>query len=51
MAIIGTIRKHSGLAVVLVGIAIAAFVLSDLFKAGPRNINNIGSIDGEEIHI
>ena len=49
MAIIGTIRKHSGLAVALVGIAIAAFVLSDLFKAGPRNINNIGSIDGVEI--
>ncbi len=49
MAIIGRIRKHSGLAVILVGVAIAAFVLSDLFRAGPARDNNIGVVEGEEI--
>jgi len=32
MAIIGSIRKHSGLAVILVGVAIAAFVIGDFGK-------------------
>lgn len=53
MAIIGTIRKHSALAVILVGVAIAAFVLSDLFT-GPGGggggnrmpvIGEVGSTD------
>lgn len=52
MAVIGTIRKHSALAVILVGVAIAAFILSDLFSGRSRgggNIPPIGSINGEEI--
>lgn len=53
MAIIGTIRKHSALAVILVGVAITAFVLSDLLggkgRAARRNIPSIGVIAGEEI--
>ncbi len=49
MAVIGAIRKHSGLAVILVGVAIAAFVLSDLFKAGPKAKTSIGIINGVEI--
>ncbi len=50
MAVIGKIRKHSGLAVILVGVAIAAFVLSDFFRAGPGGqMKNVGVIEGEEI--
>lgn len=52
MALIGTIRKHSALAVILVGVAIAAFIVSDLFtgKRGSRNsIPAVGVIAGEEI--
>lgn len=49
MAVIGAIRKHSGLAVILVGVAIAAFVLSDLFKSGPKAKTSIGIINGIEI--
>lgn len=51
MAVIGTIRKHSALAVILVGVAIAAFIISDLFtgQGGGRNIPPVGSINGEDI--
>lgn len=53
MAVIGTIRKHSALAVILVGVAIAAFIISDLFtgQGGGSNVPPIGSINGEEITI
>ena len=36
MAIIGEIRKHSGLAVIIVGIAILAFIIGDLFKGNAK---------------
>jgi peptidyl-prolyl cis-trans isomerase D len=49
MAIIGRIRKHSGLAVILVGIAIAAFVIGDFGKKRMKGTNEIGSINGEAI--
>ncbi|MEZ5197093.1 MAG: hypothetical protein R2764_12000 [Bacteroidales bacterium] len=32
MAIIGTIRKQSGLLIIIVGVALAAFVLGDFLK-------------------
>lgn len=51
MAIIGSIRKHSALAVIIVGVAIAAFVLSDLFRGGNQQAPPVGVIDGEEISI
>ena len=54
MAVIGTIRKHSALAVILVGVAITAFIVSDLFtgKRGGRNkIPSLGTIAGEEITV
>ncbi len=52
MAVIGKIRKHSGLIVITVGIALAAFVLGDFFKSGPsRGSNKIGEIEGEDINI
>ncbi len=50
MAIIGKIRKHSALAVILIGVAIAAFIISDLFTGRGRNsIPPMGVIAGEEI--
>src|SRR5664279_2522942 len=49
MAIIGRIRKHSGLAVIIVGVAIAAFVIGDFGKKRVKGTNEIGSINGEAI--
>ena len=52
MALIGDIRKRSGLLIAIVGIALAAFVLGDFFSSGPRQRSfNIGEIEGEEIPI
>ncbi len=50
MAIIGKIRKRSGLLIILIGIAIAGFVLQDAFK-GTRAFSNkqLGVVDGENI--
>ena len=50
MAAIGNIRKHYGLLVVIVGIALLAFVLGDLFKStNSRQENNVAIVDGEKI--
>ncbi len=53
MALIGRIRKHSGLLVVIIGIALAAFVLGDfLSNRNPgrgRGANLIGIINGDKI--
>jgi len=52
MAVIGTIRKTLGSGVILVGVAIGAFIVSDLFtgKRGSRNsVPSVGTIAGEEI--
>ncbi len=49
MAAIGQIRKNYGLLVAIIGIALAAFILGDLFKSKPREAINIGVVDGEEI--
>lgn len=46
MGIIGSIRKHSWIAVVLVGIAIIAFILGDLTKNN-RGIPDMGKVNGE----
>jgi peptidyl-prolyl cis-trans isomerase D len=50
MAIIGKIRKRSGLLIILIGIAIAGFVLQDAFKgsSGLRN-KELGVVNGENI--
>jgi peptidyl-prolyl cis-trans isomerase D len=34
MAVIGRIRKHSGLLIILIGLALAGFVLQDFFRKG-----------------
>ncbi len=47
MGIIGSIRKHSWLAVLLVGIAIIAFIIGDLQKN--RKQPTFAKMDGEEI--
>ena len=50
MALLGTIRKKSGLLIIVIGVALAAFVLGDFFKPGNRRqMNYIGEINGEEI--
>ena len=53
MAVIGTIRKQSGFLVIIIGIALAAFVLGDFARGGRMGSRevNIGVIDGEEITI
>lgn len=52
MAVIGTIRKQSGLLVVIVGIALAAFVLGDFLSpgGGNRQVINIAEVLGEEVN-
>ncbi|MCX6245985.1 MAG: SurA N-terminal domain-containing protein [Bacteroidetes bacterium] len=49
MAIIGRIRKHSGLAVIIVGVAIAAFVIGDFGKKRVKGTNEVGYVNGEAI--
>lgn len=53
MAAIGKIRQRSGLLIIIVGVALAAFVLGDLFKPSNRSMEYdpsvIGYINGEKI--
>jgi peptidyl-prolyl cis-trans isomerase D len=51
MAVIGKIRERSTLLVVIVGLAMAAFILGDIFKGvGPTSEEfSIGEIHGEPI--
>ena len=49
MAIIGTIRKQSGLAVIIIGVAIAAFVIGDFGKKRAKGTTDIAVVNGEEI--
>ncbi|MBE0648064.1 MAG: SurA N-terminal domain-containing protein [Bacteroidales bacterium] len=49
MAIIGTIRKHSALAVIIVGVAIAAFVIGDFGAGRSKPTTDIGAVNGEDI--
>ncbi|HOI32139.1 MAG TPA: SurA N-terminal domain-containing protein, partial [Bacteroidales bacterium] len=52
MAVIGKIRKRSGLLVIVIGVALAAFVLGDFAAGGGgRPEMNVGSIDGDDISI
>jgi peptidyl-prolyl cis-trans isomerase D len=51
MAAIGSIRKHSTLLVVVIGGALAAFILGDFLKRSHRRDVNAGKVDGVEITI
>ena len=48
MGIIGSIRKHSWIAVVVVGVAIVAFIIGDLTNNN-RGIPDMGKIDGTTV--
>ncbi len=48
MGIIGSIRKHSGIAVTVVGIAIVAFIIGDLAK-NKNGVPDMGRIDDQTI--
>lgn len=48
MGIIGSIRKHSWVAVLLVGVAIIAFILGDLTKNN-RSMPDLGKVNGETL--
>jgi peptidyl-prolyl cis-trans isomerase D len=50
MAVIGQIRKRSGLLVIIVGVALAAFVLGDFLSPRQgRRSNDIGLVNGENL--
>ena len=51
MAAIEKIRRHSGLLIAIIGIALLAFVLQDLFQSQGRNSSGpkIAVVDGDEI--
>ena len=53
MAVIGKIRERSGLLLVIVGGAMAAFILTDLFsgRGGGRQDAVLGEVGGEEISV
>lgn len=51
MALIGKIRQRSALLVVVIGVALAAFILGDFAKRTNRHQMNIGTINGENISI
>jgi len=50
MAVIGTIRKQSGLLIIIIGVALAAFVLGDFLKPrSNRTVTNVAEVQGEDI--
>ena len=51
MAAIGSIRKHSTFLVIVIGVALAAFVLGDFAKRRQRRNVNVGKVNGEQITI
>lgn len=55
MALIGDIRKRSGLLTILIGLALALFVLGDFLSnrnmGRGRGVNNIGEINGDKMLI
>jgi len=51
MAAIGSIRKHSTMLVIVIGVALAAFILGDFAKRNHTRDVNVGVIDGEEVTI
>lgn len=52
MAVLGKIRQRSALIIVVIGLAMFAFLLPELLKNGfSVNSNNVGSINGKDILI
>ena len=52
MAAIERIRRHSGLLIAIIGIALLAFVLQDLFQSQGRNTGPVvATVDGDKISV
>ena len=52
MAAIEKIRRHSGLLIAIIGIAVLAFVLQDLFQSQGRSTGpKVAVVDGDEISV
>jgi len=51
MAIIGRIRKHYWLLVLVIGIALLLFVVSDFSRRSAKHTNTIGVVAGEKISV
>lgn len=49
MAILGRIRKHPFLLIIIIGGALAAFILGDFIKKSPNKNYDIGKVNGTEI--
>lgn len=50
MAVIGRIRKHSTLLLIVIGLALFAFIMGDFVRSsGSGGSNKVGRIDGEDI--
>ena len=49
MAIIGKIRNYGGVIVIIVGVALASFVLGDFIRKKPKTAKNPGEVAGEKI--
>ena len=54
MATLGSIRKHGVLLIVIVGIAMFAFIIGDFLSSSTtffnRNRENVGVVEGQKIH-
>ena len=54
MAAIGSIRKRSGLLIVIIGMSLVLFLLGDLFSGGSNLFTNqdvsVGTIAGQDIN-
>ncbi|MBF03526.1 MAG: peptidylprolyl isomerase [Flavobacterium sp.] len=51
MAVLNNIRKRSGLLIIIIGFALFAFLIPELFKSGfSINSNNIGEVNGTDIN-
>ena len=52
MAAIEKIRRHSGLLIAIIGIALLAFVLQDLFQSQGRSTGPVvATVDGDKISV
>jgi peptidyl-prolyl cis-trans isomerase D len=50
MAVLNNIRKRSGLLIIIIGFALFAFLIPELFKSGfSINSNNVGEVNGTDI--
>jgi len=51
MAIIGEIRKHYWLLVLIIGVALLLFIVSDFSRRSSKHTNTIGVVAGEKISV